>query len=518
MTDRAVRSVAPNPPVRRPGQRWRRRAPVAGVAAASAALGAGEIVAAVLSATASPLLSVGALVIDLAPPFAKTAVVALFGTGDKPFLVVLLLVVVLGLGALAGIAESRRRWTGVALVAFAGVVAVVAAVSRSGASPLDSAPSIAAAAVGAAVLRRLLITSAGPDPAARRRLLVGAGIWTALGVAGGAGARLLTSGSRSTASAIRSVVLPRPASTAAPVPAAASLDVPGLTPLVTANADFYRIDIALVPPALDPSDWALEITGEVERPYRLTWAELTAMPTSESRTTLMCVSNEVGGTLNGTAVWQGVPLREVLARAVPRAGADMVLSSGADGFSASTPLSVLQEADRDAVLAIGMNGRPLPQLHGFPVRMVVPGLYGYVSATKWLTRLEVTRFDRANAYWTTRGYSARGPVKVSSRIDVPGAGTRPGSVTVAGVAWAQHTGIARVQLQIDDGPWRDCVLAEELSIDVWRQWRYRWTATAGTHVLRVRATDRDGLVQTAKVQGEAPDGATGLHTVQLQVM
>jgi DMSO/TMAO reductase YedYZ molybdopterin-dependent catalytic subunit len=237
----------------------------------------------------------------------------------------------------------------------------------------------------------------------------------------------------------------------------------------------------------------------------------------ESPTTLMCVSNEVGGTLNGTAVWLGTSIRDVLARAVPKAGADMVLSSGADGFSASTPLSVLQDAKRDSLLAVGMNGDPLPQLHGFPVRMVVPGLYGYVSATKWLTKLEVTRFDTATAYWTDRGYTAKAPVKISSRIDRPTNGARAGMVTVAGVAWAQHTGIARVQLQVDDGPWRDCELAGVWSVDVWRQWRYRWQADKGTHTLRVRATDVDGLVQTAKVQGEIPDGATGLHTVQLTI-
>jgi hypothetical protein len=231
----------------------------------------------------------------------------------------------------------------------------------------------------------------------------------------------------------------------------------------------------------------------------------------------MCVSNPVGGTLNGTAVWLGTPIRDLLARARPKAGADMVLSSGADGFSASTPLPVLLDEGRDSLLAVAMNGEALPQLHGFPVRMVVPGLYGYVSATKWLTKLEVTRFDRATAYWTTRGYSARGPVKVSSRIDVPNRAEPAGVVTVAGVAWAQHTGIARVQLQVDGEPWRDCELAGDWSVDVWRQWRFRWTATKGAHTLRVRATDAEGLVQTARLAGEAPDGATGLHTVQVSI-
>jgi DMSO/TMAO reductase YedYZ molybdopterin-dependent catalytic subunit len=489
-------------------------AAAAGIAAAALALGAGELVAAVLNASASPILSVGSFVIDLTPGFLKSAVIAAFGTGDKPFLIVVLLVVVLVLGALAGLLQERRPPWGAVGVGVVGLVAVVAAITRTGASPLDATPSLVAAAVGIVTIVRLQRRSVAVG---RRAFLTSAVLSAVAGVAAGGIARAITSGSRTTQQAIRRVTLPTPEETATPPAAADSFDVPGLTPLVTANADFYRIDIALSPPSIDPADWRLEVTGEVEHPFSLTYEQLSKLPMHSSPTTLMCVSNEVGGTLNGTAVWLGTSIRDLLARAAPKAGADMVLSSGADGFSASTPLSVLQDAGRDSLLAVGMNGEPLPQLHGFPVRMVVPGLYGYVSATKWLTRLEVTRFDRAAAYWTDRGYSARGPVKVSSRIDRPGTGARPGVVTVAGVAWAQHTGIARVQLQIDGDPWRDCELAGEWSTDVWRQWRYRWTADSGSHVLRVRATDADGLVQTAKVQGEVPDGATGLHTVQVAV-
>lgn len=510
----------------RPAERAPRRpsdaeAPVrhvaAGIAAAAAALGGGELVAAVLSTSASPILSVGSLVIDLTPAFLKSAVIAAFGTGDKPFLIVVLLVVVLALGALTGLAQARRPPVGVVLVLAAGLIAASAAATRSGASSLDVTPSLVAAAIGVWILVRLTRTAEVPDAAGRRRLVVGAVVWAGLGILGGAAARGLSTGVRSMQQAIDRIHLPVARTLVPPVPSRSRLAVPGLTPLVTSNADFYRIDIALNPPAIDPAGWAVEIAGEVEHPFRLTYAQLTALPTAESYTTLMCVSNEVGGTLNGTARWQGVPLRDLLARARPKRGADMVLSSGADGFSASTPLSVLQEQDRGAILAIGMNGEPLPQLHGFPVRMVVPGLYGYVSATKWLTRLEVTRFDVAAAYWTTRGYSAQAPIKLSSRIDVPGGGVRAGVVAVAGVAWAQHTGIDRVQLQIDGGPWRDCALADELSKDVWRQWQYRWIAQRGAHTLRVRATDRAGVVQTARITGEIPDGSTGLHTVQVAV-
>ncbi|GAA2754169.1 molybdopterin-dependent oxidoreductase [Amnibacterium kyonggiense] len=510
----------PAPSLERPvaappaGRRSSALAAIAGVASAAAALGAGELVAAVFNASASPILSVGSFVIDLTPAFLKSAVIAAFGTGDKPFLIVVLLVLVLAVGALAGLLQARRRPFGVVLVALLGVVAAGAAVTRTGATAVDAAPSVVAAVIGAAMLVRLIGRS---TTTGRRAFLRGAVVTTAVGIAAGVAARALSAGQRGTQRAIAAVRLPTPTATAAPPAAADSFDVPGLTPLVTPNADFYRIDIALSPPAIDPAAWRLEVTGEVENPFTLTYRQLSALPMHESPTTLMCVSNEVGGTLNGTAVWLGTSIRDLLARARPKAGADMVLSSGADGFSASTPLSVLQDEGRDSLLAVGMNGDPLPQLHGFPVRMVVPGLYGYVSATKWLTRLEVTRFDAKAAYWTTRGYSAQAPVKISSRIDRPRNGARAGMVTVAGVAWAQHTGIARVQLQVDDGPWRDCELAGDWSVDVWRQWRYRWQAERGTHTLRVRATDADGLVQTAKVQGEIPNGATGLHTVQVAI-
>jgi len=249
----------------------------------------------------------------------------------------------------------------------------------------------------------------------------------------------------------------------------------------------------------------------VDHEVTLSWDELLALPLEESVTTLACVSNEVGGNLIGNAVWLGYPIRELLARANPSADADMVLSRSVDGFTASTPLAVLQD-DRNAILAVGMNGEPLPAQHGFPVRMVVPGLYGYVSATKWVVDLEVTRFDAASAYWTDRGWSAKGPIKLQSRIDVPRGGQQltAGTITVAGVAWHQHVGIAAVDVQVDDGPWQPATLAEAISIDTWVQWRFDWEAESGTHTLRVRATDADGEVQTSDMQGVVPDGATGL--------
>jgi DMSO/TMAO reductase YedYZ molybdopterin-dependent catalytic subunit len=294
--------------------------------------------------------------------------------------------------------------------------------------------------------------------------------------------------------------------------------VPGLAPLVTPTSDFYRVDIALAPPAIDPDDWMLEVTGMVRSPIRLSFRELMHRDLVSARLTLACVSNPVGGGLIGSATWLGLPVRELLRQAGPAAGADMVLSTGADGFTAGTPLPALLDG-RNALLAVGMNGVALPQEHGFPVRLVVPGLYGYVSATKWLTRLEVTRFDRAEGYWTPRGWSAKGPVKLSSRIDVPrdGAGVRAGEVWIAGVAWEQHVGVARVEVGIDDGPWLEAELSTAVTDDWWRQWRFRWTAERGEHRIRVRATDRRGRVQVARVTDVAPDGATGLHTVQVRV-
>lgn len=257
----------------------------------------------------------------------------------------------------------------------------------------------------------------------------------------------------------------------------------------------------------------------VENEVEIDFAELLALPLEESTTTLACVSNYVGGDLIGNATWLGYPIRELLARATPRSGADMVLSRSQDGFTAGTPLEALTDG-RNAILAVGMNGEPLPLEHGYPVRMVVPGLYGYVSATKWVVELKLTRFDQEQGYWTPRGWSELGPVKLSSRIDVPRAGTTApaGSVVIAGVAWSQHVGVSAVAVQVDDGPWQNATLADAISVDTWRQWAYTWAnATAGEHVVRVRATDTAGTVQTSATSDVAPNGATGLHEISVSV-
>ncbi|THG28667.1 molybdopterin-dependent oxidoreductase [Naasia lichenicola] len=543
----------------KPPRRARRLAPAwVGIVSALAGLGIGELVAALAAPTSSPLASTGAALIDLAPGWAKEVVVGLFGTGDKVAIITLLVVVVIAAAAGAGILEARRRFTGMAVFAALGILASAAAVTRAGANPMFAFPAVIGALIAIATLRRLIgrlpteaavVTSAvsparptgtgaplvahdsPPTPKndrpnlrrpveaapSRRSFLITTGVTAIVGIAAGVVAQASTAAGRAAEAARAALRLPTSATPVAPPTDAMSFDIDGLSPLITPNADFYRIDTALIVPAVDPTTWTLRIHGMVENEVTLTFAELLALPMQQSDTTLMCVSNYVGGDLISNAVWTGYPIRELLARAVPTADADMVLSTSADGWTASTPLEALTD-ERNAILAVGMNGELLPAEHGFPVRMVVPGLYGYVSATKWVTDLQVTRFSDATAYWTDRGWGEKGPIKISSRIDVP---TRvadgAGSVVVAGVAWAQHTGISKVEVQVDDGAWAEATLADELSIDTWRQWMWSWNATEGEHTITVRATDANGKLQIETPADVLPDGATGYHSVTLTV-
>lgn len=330
----------------------------------------------------------------------------------------------------------------------------------------------------------------------------------------------MLSTARNTAIAVRQALkLPAAKTRAAPLPAGVQAPVEGVTPFVTPNTDFYRIDTALHVPVIDPSTWELRVHGMVEEEFTLGFDELLAEDLIESYVTLTCVSNVVGGNLAGNAKWLGYPLREVLARAKPTAGADMVLSTSSDGFSASTPLPILQDS-RDAILAVGMNGEPLPLEHGFPVRMVVPGLYGYVSATKWVVDLEVTTFAEKAGYWTSRGWSSHGPIKTASRVEVPRALARvpAGTVAIGGSAWAQTKGISKVEVQLDDGDWQLAELAAEASVDTWRQWSFIWDgATTGTHQVRVRAYDADNERQIEEQAPPAPDGSSGWHSITFTV-
>ena len=503
----------------------RRWAWLAGVVAGVLGLAVADLGAWLVGPAGAPVSAVGELVIDLLPAplvnFGKDTL----GTADKPVLVVIITVAVLLVCALAGQAELRRRLGGAAVLALVAVLGLLGIAARAGAELRVYAPTVVGLLAGALLLRALVdrlrdwqrADGGGADSAERRHFLRWTAVAGGLALLGAVAGRTLVETATRISQARERIRLPAAARPAPPVPAGADLGVPGLSPYLTPNEDFYRIDTALQLPVIDPDSWSLRITGLVETPVTLTWAELNALPLVEHVATLTCVSNEVGDDLVGNALWLGYPLRDLLARARPRAGADMVLSTSEDGFTAGTPLSALTDPDRQALLALGMNGEPLPLEHGFPVRMVVPGLYGYVSATKWVTELKVTTFAEDQGYWTPLGWAAEGPVKLASRIDVPTRTVDAGEVVVAGVAWAQHTGVAGVEVQVDDGPWQQAELAQTTGADTWRQWRHPWPATAGQHTLRVRATDRDGNLQVAAEAPPAPDGATGYHEVAVTV-
>ena len=513
----------------------------AGVMAAAVVLGVAEVVS-LFAAAGSPLFAVGSLVIDLAPAGVKEFVIALFGTGDKAALLTLMGILIVVISAAAGVLEMRRSPFGVIVIGIGGVVALIAVVTRAGATGFSGIATVVGAVAGVVVLR-LAIERLGRWQRAAERRASAMAVWTTPGslvagpqlerrgflifavaagaasVVAGVGARLINATTDGVAAIRTKLTLPKAAVAAEPVSAGAMIDVPGISPFVTPNADFYRIDTALQVPSINPDKWRLKVTGMVENEVSLSFAELLAKPLEEHLATLTCVSNDVGGDLIGSALWLGYPIRNLLAQAVPTAGADMVLSTSIDGFTAGTPLSVLQDTGTNAMLAVGMNGTALPLEHGFPVRMVVPGLYGYVSATKWVVELKVTKFSEDQGYWTPRGWDAKGPIKLASRIDTPltGAAISAGTIAIAGVAWEQHVGVKTVEVQVDDGPWVEASLADSISPDTWRQWVYRWPAGKGSHRIRVRATDATGNTQRQTYQAPAPNGSEGWHSITVNV-
>ncbi|NUP73406.1 MAG: molybdopterin-dependent oxidoreductase, partial [Sinomonas sp.] len=448
-----------------------------------------------------------------------------FGTGDKAVLVSTIALLIVGLGAAAGVFELRRPGAGVVLAGLVGVVGIAAVATRTLASPLAVACAVAAGVIAATLVRWLVQLLRGEgrrlrlEPSLSRRRFLRAMAGTAVAVALGSVFTAVVRGTTLAASAAREALrLPPPASPAPPIPPGAALDVPGVSALVTPNSTFYRIDTALVVPSVDPNGWKLEVTGLVDQPTTITWQDLLAQPLIERHVTIACVSNPVGGDLVGNALWLGWPVRELLARARPKAGADMVLSRSVDGFTAGTPLEVLTDPGVDAMLAIAMNGEPLPPEHGFPVRMIVPGLYGFVSATKWITELKVTTFAADKAYWSTRGWSERGSIKTASRIDAPRDGARVsvGTVALGGVAWAQHRGISAVEVKVDDGAWQPATLGTGISRDTWYQWSAKVQLAAGKHRVSVRAIDGTGALQTGQEAPPPPDGATGYHSITIE--
>jgi len=506
---------------------------VAGLLAGAAGLAAASAVAAGLAGVTSPLLAVSNTAVDLTPRPVKEWAVSTFGAADKAVLLggvlVVLAVALAGIGV-RGLRRPGAALLGVVLLSLVGAAAAVADRTADASTVLRLAAPCAGLVTSVVALVLLLRPLGARRPAAlpgrvagddlpdsfdRRRFLVTA---LAVGATATAGSVLASSASSGVGRSRARVAVPRPDVAAPPVPQGASFDIPGLAPHLTANRDFYRVDTALVIPEVPAGAWRLRIHGMVERPLELTYADLLSHRLVERRVTLTCVSNPVGGDLLGNTTWIGVPVADLLAEAGVRAGADAVRSTSVDDMTIGTPLSALTDG-RDAMLAVAMGGAPLPLEHGFPVRMVVPGLYGYVSATKWLVDLEVTRFADFTAYWTERGYAAQAPIKTSSRIDVPRSQARlaAGPTTVAGLAWAQDLGIDAVEVRVDEGRWQRAVLAAEDSEDTWRQWRWTWPATPGTHRLQVRATDRSGYTQTSVREPVAPDGATGWHSITVDV-
>lgn len=504
-------------------------AALAGLVSGAVFLATAELLALLVARDASPILAVGGFVIDIVPQPFKEFAIATFGSNDKIALLAGLGLAVVIASAIGGVLQYVRRPLGVVALGIAGALSIAAIVTRAVVTPFSFLPPVVATVVASLVLtvlgRRLRRWRGGmdaegdPDRSVDRR-----GFFRLAGVAGvsavivGVTARVVTAATSSIDALRGAVRLPTPRSRVS-IPAGAELNVPGISPLFTPNSAFYRVDTALTVPTIDPNTWRLVVDGMVDRRVELSFDELLNMGVDEYGITLTCVSNEVGGGLVGNATWLGVPVRDILRMAGPQAGADMVLSRSIDGYTASTPLASLTDDGLDAILAVAMNGEPLPAEHGFPVRMVVPGLYGYVSATKWLTELKVTTFAADQAYWTPRGYSAEAPIKLSSRVDVPKIDTpvAPGRVAVAGMAWAQTVGIDRVEVRIDDGAWIPATLSNAVNDDTWVQWMYEWDATPGTHYIAVRARNKKGELQSQDRAPIAPNGSTGWHRVLVTV-
>jgi DMSO/TMAO reductase YedYZ molybdopterin-dependent catalytic subunit len=511
-------------------------AALAGLVGAAAALGAGELVAGLDAQLASPVEAVASEVIDRAPRAVERFAIETFGSNDKFALVVGVLAVSAVLGAVLGLASRRRPRVGTFGFAGFAVVGLLASLARPGGSAISGLPSVVAGVVGVVSLRLLVprrpagdeVAASAPESAppivpitrggvGSRRAFLGLTAAVAAGAAvAAAGGRALRS-RFSAAESRAQVVLPRPTSPLAPVGRGVEVGVDGVAPFVTPNADFYRVDTALIVPQVRAEDWTLSVKGMVDDPFELSFAELVDRDLVEADITMTCVSNPVGGDLVGHARWLGVLTRDLLDQAHPHAGADQLVGRSVDGYTCGFPLA--SAYDRDCIVAVGMNGEPLPLRHGFPARLVTPGIYGYVGASKWLTELEVTTFDAFDQYWVPRGYAARAPIKTMARIDTPRSLERvaPGRVAVAGVAWAQTRGIEAVDVRVDDGPFRAAELADVLNDDSWRQWRFDWDATAGRHTFTVRAVDGTHETQPERRTDVVPDGASGWMSLVVTV-
>jgi DMSO/TMAO reductase YedYZ molybdopterin-dependent catalytic subunit len=509
---------------------WPRGA-VVGVVAAGSGLAVSEAASGYLHQRVSPVVALAEEIIRLTPGRVIEFVISVVGQNDKPLLITLTL---LGVGVVsAGVGVLAMRWTLIAQLTFLGLGFVLAwaagdRLTSSSTTYVPTAAGVITTLIVLALLTPLAVRASdqstrspgmagGPTIAAtsRREFLQWSGVVAAGAVVVGVVGLALERGRAAVEAARRQLRLH---ATDPSTPAGATVGVDGIASWKTSQDNFYRIDTALVVPQILPKDWSVRIHGMVDREIVLSYDELRQRGLTEAWLTLCCVSNVVGGSLISNAWFSGVKVSTLLQEVGVQSGADAVLTTSDDGWTAGTPLAALTD-DRNAMLAIAMNGEPLTPEHGFPVRMVVPGLYGYVSGTKWIRDMEVTQFSDFNAFWTTRGWAAQGPVKTESRIDVPNDGDHlsAGQVAIGGVAWAQHTGIAKVEVRVDDGAWADARLGDDPTIDSWRQWAYAWDATPGNHQLQVRATDKSGYTQTEQRVGVIPNGATGWHTIDVSV-
>ncbi len=498
---------------------------LAGLVAGVAGLCASYVSATLLAINESPVVAVGGTVVSLTPGPVAEFLIGLVGRADKPLLLGGVVLVVLVVLAWSGRLARRRWWAAVGVLVGLAVVGGAAVLSRRATGVGDLVPVVVgllvwlvALSVLTDPLRRtdaaLAAGATEPPASSRRTFLLATGAVVGVSAVAALAGRLAGSGRRAVEQS--RALLRIPGVSEPSVPAGVDLGVEGVPPWMTPAEDFYRIDTSLAPPAIEPGEWRLRVHGMVERELDLGYADLVDRERTESWVTLNCVSNTVGGTLIGNAWWSGVSLAALLAEAGVQDGADALLQTSEDGWTCGTPLSVVTDG-REAMLAVAMNGRPLPIEHGFPVRTVVPGLYGYVSATKWVVDIEVTRFADFSAYWTERGWGEQGPVKIASRIDVPRGGSTvpPGPVRMGGTAWAQGTGIEAVEVAVDGGGWQEAELAPVPNEDCWVQWLAEVDLPAGRHQLRVRATDADGEVQTGVLRDVLPDGATGWHTIDV---
>ncbi len=500
------------------------RGALAGLVAAGLALGVAELVAGAIGRSVAPAIVVGGAAIDRTPRWLKEFAIEHFGENDKKVLLTGIFVTVALIAAVVGVVATRYRRLGIAGAALLGLVAAGAALSRPQSRLIDVIPSLVAAAVAAGALAALLSalsvrtsTAERSSAPGRRAVLVTSGLAVAAGISGVAG-RQLQNLRADVGASRRALKLPAPAKPAAALPEGAMLKTPGVSSFYTKSADFYRVDTALSVPRLTTDDWKLRIHGLVGREIRMDFDDLLARPMIERDITMTCVSNEVGGNLVGTARWLGVELAPLLREAGVNPKSDQLVGTSIDGMTIGTPVSAVMDG-RAAMLAIAMNGEPLLPEHGFPCRMIVPGLYGYVSATKWLVDLELSRFDAFDPYWVRRGWDQQANIKTASRIDTPRplSRTKPGRIAVAGVAWAQHRGISKVEVRADGGAWNEARLSSSVNNDLWRQWVWEWDAAPGSHTLQVRATDGQGEVQTDDRAEPFPNGSSGWQSIVVTV-